>query len=231
MIITLIHENKTTQRREREKGHTLRYSFIIEPSSASRRKDSSNDSYMMQSKLNLDERFLSQFEESAFQPQSPIMRSVTLSELESIVERKEICILNMTRLSVHFVSSLVNHSPGNIATKQDSKQLPLELWREIIAWVEMDLKSSNYFLVQVQSLEEHGASRILSCAKIIERNRCGLLELEDDVDEYRKYLRCPGEGDDPKQEPKRVKTYDQHLRERFEELGYDWVPSYFWGLG
>ncbi|RSL76627.1 hypothetical protein CEP51_009798 [Fusarium floridanum] len=126
------------------------------------------------------------------------MRPVTPSKLDDIVGRKEICILSATWFTIQFVSSLVNHSPGNIATKQGNKRLPLELWREIIAWAEMDLKSGNYCLVQVQSLVEHGAKRVLSCAKITEWNRCGLLKTEDAADEYRKYLRCPGEGDDPK---------------------------------
>ncbi|RSL40768.1 hypothetical protein CEP54_016027 [Fusarium duplospermum] len=105
----------------------------------------------------------------------------------------------MTRLTVDFVSCLVNHSPGNIATKQGNKQLPLELWRMIIAWVEMNSELDNYYcLAQVRSLEEHGAERILSCAKITEWNRCGILKTENAADEYREYLRCPGEGDDPK---------------------------------
>ncbi|UPK95712.1 hypothetical protein LCI18_006647 [Fusarium solani-melongenae] len=126
------------------------------------------------------------------------MRPVTPSRLDSVVERKEVCILSTTWFTIQFVSSLINHSPGNIATKQGNKRLPLELWREIIAWAEMDLKSGNYCLVQVHRLEERGAKRILSCAKITEWNRCGLLESEDAADEYRKHLRFPGEGDEPK---------------------------------
>jgi hypothetical protein len=276
--------------------------------------------------------------------QPPVtMRSVTPSQLDSIVERKEICILSTTWLTIQFVSSLVNRSPGSIATKQGNKRLPLELWREIIAWAEMDLKSGDYCLVQVQCLEEHGAKRILSCAKITEWTQCGLLKTKDAADQYREYLDCPGEGDDPirpfvlpdtsnsdslikikesllgpgneilfsdldvydvlswiedgncylcederwmnihedeggyrffgytlpppidswqrnadpsmgcplciglgsrpryygprtpqndedDEELERVETYDQRVKERFEELGYDWVPSYFQDL-
>ncbi|KAK7425127.1 hypothetical protein QQX98_000041 [Neonectria punicea] len=126
------------------------------------------------------------------------MIPVNPSRLDSIVKRKEICLLNQTRFTIHFVSSLVNHSPRNIATKQGNKQLPLELWREIVAWAETDPRHHTYCLVQAQFLEEHGAQRIVVCAEIPERDTCGLLETDGARNEYHAYLQRPGEGHDPK---------------------------------
>ncbi|KAM0544376.1 hypothetical protein ACHAPJ_011835 [Fusarium lateritium] len=62
----------------------------------------------------------------------------------------------------------------------------------------MDPRSDIYCLVQAQSLEQHGDRLMLTCAKITEWNRCGLLETEEVAEEYCNYLRCPGEGRDSK---------------------------------
>ncbi|KAF4453814.1 hypothetical protein FALBO_15929 [Fusarium albosuccineum] len=120
------------------------------------------------------------------------------AHFRGIVSNNSVCILNLTRLTVPYVNSLVNHAPGNIATKRGNKQLPLELWNMIIDWAEMDPKSDIYCLVQARSLEKYGSELVLSCAKITEWNRCGYLETESAVDEYCNYLRRPGEGHDPK---------------------------------
>lgn len=125
------------------------------------------------------------------------MRPVTPSRLDGILERKEVCLLNLTRFTIQFVTNLVNQSPGNITTKQGNKQLPLELWWDILAWAEMDPRYHTYSLVQAQFLEEHGTQRSLVCAEIPEWNTCGLLEEEDARVEYNAYLNRPGEGDDP----------------------------------
>ncbi|KAJ3540544.1 hypothetical protein NM208_g5018 [Fusarium decemcellulare] len=115
-----------------------------------------------------------------------------------LVSNNSVCILNLTRLTVPYVNSLVKHSPGNIATKRGNKKLPLELWNMIIDWAEMDPKSDSYCLVQARSLEHDRAELMLSCAKITEWNRCGYLETERAADKYYNYLHCPGEGHDPK---------------------------------
>ncbi|KAF4955642.1 hypothetical protein FSARC_11790 [Fusarium sarcochroum] len=62
----------------------------------------------------------------------------------------------------------------------------------------MDPKSDIYCLVQARSMEPHGAGHMLSCARITEWNQCGLLETDEATDEYRNYLRHPGEGHDRK---------------------------------
>lgn len=126
------------------------------------------------------------------------MRPVTPSRLDSIVERKEVCLLNLTRFTIQFVTFLVNDSAGNIATKQGNKRLPLELWWDIIAWTATDPRHHTYCLVQAQFLEEHGAQRTLVCAKILEWDLCGLLETDGARNEYNAYLNRPGEGHDPK---------------------------------
>ncbi|KAM6509753.1 hypothetical protein FALCPG4_017401 [Fusarium falciforme] len=126
------------------------------------------------------------------------MRPVTPSRLDSIVERKEVCLLNLTRFTIQFVTSLVNHSPGSIATKQGNKRLPLELWWDIIAWAETDPRHHTYCLAQAQFLEEYGAQRTLVCAEILEWDLCGLLETDDARNEYNAYLNRPGDGYDPK---------------------------------
>lgn len=118
--------------------------------------------------------------------------------LSGVVSENSVCILNLTSLAVDYVNSLVNHSPGNVATKQGNKRLPLELWKMIIDWAEMDPKRDNYCLVQVLSLEQHGVTRTLACAKITEWNRCGDLKTDKAASEYCNYLRRPGEEHDPR---------------------------------
>ncbi|KAM0430010.1 hypothetical protein ACHAPT_006016 [Fusarium lateritium] len=126
------------------------------------------------------------------------MKPVTPSQFDSTAEAKKILILNMTRLSIQFVSFLVNKSPGNITTKQGDKRLPLELWREILTLAETDSKCGNYWLVQAQSMEEHGTQRTLVCAEITEWNKCGLLQDWIAVYEYQLYLDYPGKGPEPR---------------------------------
>ncbi|KAI8712723.1 hypothetical protein NCS52_01371100 [Fusarium sp. LHS14.1] len=126
------------------------------------------------------------------------MKQVTISQLDTIVKRNEVCLLDMTHLTIQFVKRLVNHSPGNIATKQGNKRLPLEMWWEILAWAEMtDPNHHTYRLVQALSLEEHGTQRILACAKIPKWNPCGLLETEEACNKYRACLKRPGKGQNP----------------------------------
>ncbi|KAK7427757.1 hypothetical protein QQZ08_005695 [Neonectria magnoliae] len=128
------------------------------------------------------------------------MRPVSLCSLDHRVEKKSILMLNITRLYLNYVESVV---PANISSKQGNKRLPLEIWHIIFEMAALNDKSHSYTLVQPQSLKQSKAGfTTLLCAEIPEWNTCGNLEDPHLVWYYEHYLTnpysCPeGGGDRP----------------------------------
>lgn len=117
------------------------------------------------------------------------MRPVTRSSLDRRVEKKSILMLDATLLYLNYIEGVV---PASISSKQGNKQLPLEIWRNIIDLAARDNNSHEYFLVQPQSLEQSKAgSTTLICAAIPKWNRCGSLTEANLVYEYEYYLARP----------------------------------------
>lgn len=128
------------------------------------------------------------------------MRPVSCSSLDSRVEKKGILMLDVTLLFLNYIESVV---PANISSKQGNKQLPLEIWRNIIDLAARDNNSHIYFLVQPRSLEQSKAgSTTLICTGVPKWKRCGSLTNFNLVWNYEYYLArphgCPqGGGDRP----------------------------------
>ncbi|KAH8685140.1 hypothetical protein BGZ61DRAFT_454981 [Ilyonectria robusta] len=117
------------------------------------------------------------------------MRPVTCSSLDSRVEKKSILMLDATLLYLNYIEGVV---PASISSKQGNKQLPLEIWRNILDLAARDNNSHQYFLVQPQSLEQSKAEfTTLICAAIPKWKRCGSLTEVNLVYEYEYYLARP----------------------------------------
>ncbi|OAA59747.1 hypothetical protein SPI_05945 [Niveomyces insectorum RCEF 264] len=93
-----------------------------------------------------------------------------------------------------YVDALVRRSPANVTTKKSGKQLPLELWHQILdcgSSTERPNHRHEYALVQPQWIEmgKHGST--LVCFLVQDRMLCGTLEDAYSVDEYESYLKDP----------------------------------------
>lgn len=120
------------------------------------------------------------------------MRPINDSELDELIQRKPILMLDIDRLTINFIDNIVRQSPARIRTKQGNKTLPLEIWLEILEWAKL---WSLHALVQPQGLED-GSTNTLICAAIPEWNACGQLEYGWEVENYEYYLDQPGDGPD-----------------------------------
>ncbi|RSL99005.1 hypothetical protein CEP52_009996 [Fusarium oligoseptatum] len=99
------------------------------------------------------------------------MRPIDNSDLNELLQRKPILMLDAIGLTINFIETLVRRSPSLITTNNGKKTLPLELWLEILEWTRLWRWP---LLVQPQSLEE-GSIDALVCASIPKWTRCGYL--------------------------------------------------------
>ncbi|RSL62811.1 hypothetical protein CEP53_004612 [Fusarium sp. AF-6] len=120
------------------------------------------------------------------------MRPIDSSELDELIQRKPILMLDLDRLTINFIDNIVRQSPGHITTKQGNKRLPLEIWLEILEWAKLWYRHA---LMQPQGLDD-GSTNTLICFEIPEWEACGQLEDDSAVRNYQYYLDRPGDGPD-----------------------------------
>ncbi|KAF4470836.1 cmgc kinase [Fusarium albosuccineum] len=134
-----------------------------------------------------------------------IMWPVQLEELNIIVNQGSVLVVDLYRMSTLFIESVVRRHPNNISSRTGNKQLPLEIWFQIIEWVNM---WRQYTLVQPQHIDESGPTSTLVCIRLKEWNTCGNIPNVETLHEYEWHLRSPNSHPAAKR-PFTVKGIDQ----------------------
>ncbi|KAH7320764.1 hypothetical protein B0I35DRAFT_427708 [Stachybotrys elegans] len=117
------------------------------------------------------------------------MRPLPASRVDTILERKSILIFDRGPLYLDYMKTLV---PNNVASKQRSFKLPLELWLKIFKFAAEDKRFNAYRLVHPQSIERSSdGSTALLCAEITDWTACGQLDHPTRVRKYEAYLSDP----------------------------------------
>ncbi|KAF4986292.1 hypothetical protein FDECE_16025 [Fusarium decemcellulare] len=119
------------------------------------------------------------------------MRPVETSDIDLLVERGSILILDEDSLAVKFVGEIIHRSPSYISTKTGNKCLPTEIWMEILAWAELDANNHFYSPVYPVSVEQNGTESVLSCRFLDGWDPCGQIEKGRSIKVYEKYLKKP----------------------------------------
>ncbi|KAF4442243.1 hypothetical protein F53441_11805 [Fusarium austroafricanum] len=120
------------------------------------------------------------------------MRPVKVTDLEVLLNRNSILILDVTNWAVGFIRQIISHSPGCISTKTGNKTLPIELWLQIISYAEYDENLHVYrpvYPIKMGTTQFDGSETkpALTCNLLQEWRRCG--RIWDGTERYH-YERC-----------------------------------------
>ncbi|KAF4462704.1 hypothetical protein FALBO_10493 [Fusarium albosuccineum] len=119
------------------------------------------------------------------------MKPVETSDIDLLVERGSILILDQDSLAIHFVGETIRRSPNCISTKTSNKCLPTEIWMEILAWAELDADCHSCDPVYPVRVEQNGTESALCCRFLKGWNPCGEIENGWSMWIYEKYLQGP----------------------------------------